>query len=83
MTPGRLRHAVLRVLGSRVFLWVYSLAWLALLVWVLWRWHAHGVVKVLASLLLTILAPSLEDLGPAWRRRSRCGERLPVQRSVS
>jgi hypothetical protein len=55
--PGRLRHTVLRVLGSRVFLCIYILVWLALLVWVFFRWNAHVVAKVLASLLLTIFGP--------------------------
>jgi len=46
---------------------LYTLAWLSVLIWVFYRWHGHLFAKVLASLILTIFAPTIEDLAEVFK----------------
>ncbi|HVR07131.1 MAG TPA: hypothetical protein VMW75_03725 [Thermoanaerobaculia bacterium] len=67
MIRNRLRDTIMRLAWSRVFMCLYTLAWLSVLIWVFYRWHGHLFAKVLASLILTIFAPTIEDLAEVFK----------------
>jgi len=65
------RQVLAVLFGNWKFLCIYSAIWFSLLLGIYYLWDVSIKVKILVTLPLIPLTPSLGDVVEAWRRRKR------------